>query len=77
MMHSRVFHLAVRLAIAAFVFILLVYCGLRIYITDIAHRSVALLDEAARIQIGASEDSILPLVARYGGIKWTPPPAAP
>jgi hypothetical protein len=78
MLYSRVFHLALRLAIAAFVLILLVYCGLRIYMTEIAHRSVALLDEAARIQIGASEDSILPLVARYGGIKWTtPPPIAP
>jgi hypothetical protein len=36
-----------------------------------------LLDEAARIPIGASEDSILPLVARYGGTKSTPPPPTP
>jgi hypothetical protein len=38
---------------------------------------VLLLDEATHIQIGASEDSILPLVARYSGFKQAPPPPEP
>jgi len=56
---------------------LLLYCGLRVYTVNLGHKSITLLDEAARIQIGASENSILPLVARYSGVKWTPPPPAP
>jgi hypothetical protein len=53
---------------------LIIYCGLRLYTVNLGHRSIALLNEAARIPIGASEDSILPLTVRYGGIKWTLPP---
>jgi hypothetical protein len=66
--------LALRLALAGLIFITLLYCGLRVYTVILGHRSITLLDEAARIPIGASEDSILPLVAKFGGTKWTPPP---
>jgi hypothetical protein len=57
---------------AALVLIALLYCGLRAYTGYLAHRAVSLLAEAARIQVGATEESILPLVARYGGVKWKP-----
>lgn len=73
----RAFQLALRLAITAFVVMLLIFGGLRVYMFDFEHRSITLLDEAANIQIGASEDSILPLVTRYSGAKWTPPPPGP
>src|SRR5580698_2189531 len=69
--------LALRLALAGLIIIALLYCGLRIYTVNLGHKSIALLDEAARIPIGASEDSILPLVARYGGTKWAPLPPTP
>ena len=77
MLHIRVFQLALRLAVTAFSFLLFIYCGLRVYTIYLGHRSIALRDDAAQIQIGASEDSILPLVARYGGVKWRPPPPGP
>lgn len=68
---------ALRFTLVAFAVILLIYCGLRVYTVNLGHRSITLLDEAARIPIGASEDSVLPLVARYGGVKWASPPPAP
>jgi len=77
MLHIRLFQLALRLATAAFVFVLLIYFSLRVYTVNLGHRSITLLDEAARIQIGASEDSIVPLVTQYNGVKWTPPPPGP
>jgi hypothetical protein len=77
MLHVRVFQLALRYAIAAFAVMFLIYCGLRVYMVNLGSRSITLLNESARIQIGASEDSILPLVTQYGGVKWTPRPPAP
>jgi hypothetical protein len=56
---------------------LLIYCGLRLYMVNLSHRSISLLDESARIPIGADEGSVLPLVARYAGVKWTLPPPGP
>ena len=73
-LYHRLLRLAVRLAMFVVVFIALLCCGLRVYTAYLAHRAVALLDEAARIQVGATEDSILPLVSRYGGQKQIPPP---
>jgi hypothetical protein len=66
--------LAFRLTIFVVVLIALLSCGLRVYTAYLANRAVALLDEAARIPVGATEDSILPLVSRYGGQKQIPPP---
>ena len=77
MLHIRVFQLALRLAITAFVVMLLIYCGLRVYTIKLGHRSITLSYEAARIQIGGSEDSVLSMVTRYGGVRWTPPPPGP
>ena len=75
--HGRLCRLALRFAIAALALILPIYCCLRVYTVNLGRRSITLLDEAARIPIGASEDSILPLVARYGGTKSTPLPPTP
>lgn len=73
---STVYHRLLRLAfglVGAVLFLVaFLYCGLRSYTVYVAHRAVSVLDEAARIQVGATEASILPLVARYGGVKWKP-----
>jgi hypothetical protein len=64
--------LVLRLTMFVVVFIALLCCGLRAYTAYLAHRAVSVLAEAARIQVGATERSILPLVARYGAVKWRP-----
>jgi hypothetical protein len=62
---------------AALALFALLYCGLRTYTGYLTHRAISLLDEATRIQVGATEDSILPLVSHYRGVRWTPPPPTP
>src|SRR5271165_3368657 len=49
----------------------------RIYVAYKVHRATSLLAEASRVQIGATEASILPLIKRYGGYKFTLPPLSP
>ena len=68
---------ALRFAVAAFVLIIVLFCGFRAYTVYLTHRAVLLLDEATRIQIGANEDSILPFVARYGFVKQAQSSAEP
>jgi hypothetical protein len=76
-LYHRVCHLVPRLAIFGFALILLLYCGLRVYTGYMAHRAFTLLDEVSRIQVGSTEDSVLPLVASYGGLKRFPLPPTP
>lgn len=73
----RLAHLVLGVTIGAFVLIILVCCGLHAYTHYVAHQAITLLDETARIPIGANEDSVLPLVARYGGIRLVPPSPTP
>jgi len=73
-LYHRLSRLVLRLTMFIVVLIALLCCGLRVYTTYLAHRAVALLDEAARIPVGATEESILPLVSRYGGQKQISPP---
>ena len=68
-LRHRVSRLALSMAIAAIVLVLILCCGLRIYAAHMANRAFTLLDEASRIAVGSTEDSVLPLVARYGGVK--------
>ena len=72
----RWMRIAVRVGVGAVVLLALLCCGLRVYSVRLAHREVSLLAEAGRIRIGASEASILPIVARYGGVKEMSPPIA-
>jgi hypothetical protein len=64
--------LAFRFGAAGLALIAVLYIGLRIYSVSITHRAINLLDETASIRIGMTEDSILPLVVRYGAVKWKP-----
>ena len=68
---------ALRFAVGALALIIVLFCGFRAYTVYLTHRAVLLLDEATRIRIGANEDSILPLVARYGFVKRAPSPPQP
>ena len=70
----RLFRLALRLTMFLVVLIGLICCSLRVYTVHLAHRAVALLDEAAGIQVGATEGSIMPFISRYGGQKLIPSP---
>lgn len=76
-LYHRLLRFAFRLTMVVVVLFALLCCGLRVYTVYLAHRAVALLDEAASIQVGATEDSILPLVSRYGGQKQIPSPPQP
>jgi len=73
-LYHRLLRLALCLTMFVVILIALLGCSLRIYTAYLVHRAVALLDEAARIPVGATEDSILPLVSRYGGQRQIPPP---
>ena len=61
-------NLAISLAVIAFV----CCCGLHAYSHYMLRRAFPLLSEVTSIKIGDSEESILDLVARYGGSKWYP-----
>lgn len=76
-LHHRLLRLALKLAISVFVVVLLLCCSLQIYTAHMVHRAFALLDEASRIQVGSTEDSVLPLVAHYGGVKRIAEPPPP
>lgn len=41
------------------------------------HRARLMLAEVSRVHVGDAEASVLPLVQRYGGSKWTPEPLSP
>jgi hypothetical protein len=76
-LNHRLRRLALRFSVAALILIVLLYCGLRVYTVYLTHRAVLLLDEATRVQIGATEGSMLPLIAHYGGVKQAPPSPEP
>jgi hypothetical protein len=77
MRYSRVSRFALRFAVAALVLFLLLFCGIHAYTVYLTHRAVLLLDEATRIRIGTNEESVLPLVSRYGFVKQAPPRSEP
>jgi hypothetical protein len=66
-----------RLVIAILVLAAAVIGSLRAYVGYEAHRAGSMLAEASRLQIGESEGSVLAMVQRYGGFKWTPEPLPP
>ena len=43
--------------------------GLRAHSRHMVHRALSLLSEAALIKVGDTEETVLPMVARYGGTK--------
>lgn len=69
--------LALRLLIAAPLAVAMLWGFWWAYIWYEAHRATQMFGEAASIHIGDSEASVLSLVRRYDGFKWTPEPLSP
>ena len=60
-------HRWLRLTVVALILVIAILGTLGIYAHYEAHRAMSLIAEAARVQVGDSEASILQLVKRYGG----------
>jgi hypothetical protein len=73
--HRR--HLWLRLVVAVLVLAAAAYGSLQAYVEYEAYRAKSMLAEASRVQVGDTEASVLPLVERYGGFKWTPEQLSP
>jgi len=77
MLWARVRHFGLRLVVAVLAIIAVLYVSVRAYVGYEVHRAMSMLAEASRLQIGAAEATVLPMVKRYGGFKWTPEPLPP
>jgi len=74
---SRQCAFGLRLVIAALVIIAALWGALWSNVEYQVHRARFMLAELSRIQVGDTEASVLPLVRRYAGSKWTPEPLPP
>jgi hypothetical protein len=64
--------LMLKITLSLIVALLVCSVGLRIYSRHAVHRALSMLSEAALIKVGDNEETVLPLVARYGGAKRYP-----
>lgn len=74
---SRGRAIGLRMAIIGLLILAALWGSLRAYTWYEAHRAASMLAEASRVGIGDTEASVLPLIKRYGGYKWTPEPLPP
>jgi hypothetical protein len=74
---SRWSILGLRLVLAVLLFCVALWGSLWIHIGYEAHRARQLLAEISQIHVGDAEASVLPLVQRYDGFKWTAEPLPP
>jgi hypothetical protein len=71
---SRTSHLLLRLIVAVLA-LCAVCCGsLWAYVEYEAHHAESMLADLSRVQIGDTEASVLTLIDRYDGFRWTPEP---
>jgi hypothetical protein len=73
----RTLHFWSRFVLAVLVLAAAVFGSLRAYVEYEAHRAGSMLAEASRVQIGDREGSVLAMVQRYDGFRWTPEPLPP
>jgi hypothetical protein len=66
------FRIPLMIALLLFISILVFSIVLHVYSHTLARKALSLLSEAATIKVGSTENSIIPLVSRYGGAKWHP-----
>lgn len=71
---KRMLRLGTRLAVAALTTAVVFAVSMRAYVEYKVHRAMAMLAVASRVQVGDTEATVLPLVKRYRGFKWTPDP---
>lgn len=69
--------LGFRLAISALLIVIAAWGSMWAYVGYEAHRARLMLAEVSRVRVGDTEGSVLPLVQRFGGSKWTPEPLPP
>jgi hypothetical protein len=69
--------LGLRLVIVALLLVVAAYGSMWAYVGYEAHRARIMLTEVSQVHLGDPEISILPLVQRYVGFKWTPEPLPP
>ncbi len=70
-------HRWLRLAILVLILAIATWGSLWIYVHYEADRAMSMIAEAARVRVGDSEASILPLVKRYGGFQRAAEPLPP
>ena len=63
--------------IVAFLTVAVLWGSLWAYVEYETHRARRMFEETSSISVGDSEASILPLVRRFSGFKWTPEPLGP
>ncbi|MBI3477002.1 MAG: hypothetical protein HY010_14820 [Acidobacteria bacterium] len=66
-----------RLIIVTFLILAAIWGSLCAYAAHEVHRATSMLAEASRVGVGDTEASVLPLIKRYDGYKWTPDPLPP
>jgi hypothetical protein len=69
--------LGLRLVIVVFLIVIAAWGSIWAYVAYEAHRTKLMLGEVSQIRVGDTEASILPLVERYGGFKWSSGPLPP
>jgi hypothetical protein len=74
---SRWLVVGLRLVLAALLICAALWASLWVYIGYEAHRARLMLSQVSHLHVGDAEVSVLPLVQRYGGFKWTPEALSP
>jgi len=77
MFWPRLLHFGSRLVVAMLATIVVAIVFVRVYVEYEIHRATSMLAEASRVQIGAPETAVLPLVKQYSGFKWAPDSLGP
>ena len=72
MLWPRARHVGLRLLVAMLATAAVLLLSMRAYVAYEFHRATSMLKEASRVQVGDAEATVLPLVKRYGGFKWSP-----
>jgi hypothetical protein len=61
-----------KIIVSLFAVLLISCVGLHIYSRYAMDRALSLLSDATSIEVNDKEESVLPLIAHYGGTKWYP-----
>jgi hypothetical protein len=69
--------LGLWLVMVVFLIVVAAWGSMWAYVGYEAHHARVMLTEASGVRLGDTETSILPLVQRYRGFKWTPEPLSP
>src|SRR5262249_44670849 len=74
---SRWWVLALRLVVVGLLIVVAAWGSLWAHFRYETHCARLMFEETSRVRVGDDEASVLPLVRRYSGFKWTPAPLPP